>query len=209
MKAYPGATWEAQYVGAAWDPMVLTGTNMPNFFSSGRDLGVSDLMKSHRGSALIGEVYIAPYMGTLPAGVVVARIKGGPKNGLAVPVDLEIPLTEATSNNTLKVREEYAKFFQKGDVLETMGAITNIGEPAAGVVTITATNSGSSTDKVKFELGNARMVIDQAVVALDKGAQTSVLYSNAVLYRAKLVNVTDEQIGTMGWVIDGQFVIMK
>ena len=53
------------------------------------------------------------------------------------------------------------------------------------------------------------MVIDQAVVALDKGAQTSVLYSNAVLYRAKLVNVTDEQIGTMGWVIDGQFVIMK
>ena len=78
-----------------------------------------------------------------------------------------------------------------------------------GVVTVTATNSGSSTDKVKFELGNARMVIDQAVVALDKGAQTSVLYSNAVLYRAKLVNVTDEQIGTMGWVIDGQFVIMK
>ena len=166
-------------------------------------------MKSPRESALIGEGYVAANMGFLPAGIVVARISAGAKKGLLCPIDFKVTLTEASSATTFSVKEEDAKYFAVGDDVSVFGKITNIAAPSEGKVVITGTSSGSTTADVTYKFDELKMVVDQAAFADENGAQTSILYSNAVVYKSKLVNITDEAIGTAGWAIDGQFVIMK
>lgn len=209
MKAYPGAIWETAPVNAAWNPMMVSGSNMPGFDTYDRELGVPPLMKSHREAALIGEAYVAPYMGTLPAGIVVNRITDGPKAGYVVPVDFAVTC-ESTSSSTITVAAEDAKYFAVGDVLKEFGAITDIAAPSGGKVVITGTSSPSgATTEVKFATEANPLIIDQAVMSLESGAMTSVIYNNAVIYRARLKNVTDENITAAGWYNDGQFTIVK
>lgn len=210
MQEYAGAKWKSQSVRASMNPLMVTGTNFPGYYDADRELGEMPLVKSHRASALIGEAYVAPNMGRLPSGIVVARIKGGAKEGYIVPVDFEVTLTAASSNTQFIVTEEDAKYFAVGDSVETFGEIKSIAEPSNGTVTITGTDSGSSTGKVKFATDENYFIIDQAVFSGPEGAQTSIIYSNAVVYRNRLVNVDDSTIkNTAKWAIDGNLVIVK
>lgn len=209
-KEYAGAIWDSHPLNAAFNPLAVTGTNTPGFGTGDRELGEMPLVKSHRDSALIGECYVVPNMGRLPAGVVVARVKGGAKNGYVAPIDFEVTLTAASSNTQFIVTEEDAKYFAVGDSVSTFGEIKTIAEPSNGTVTITGTSTGSSTNKVKFKLDTNYFIIDQAVFSGPEGAQTSILYSNAVVMRSKLVNINDSDItNTAKWMIDGTLVIMK
>lgn len=226
---YPGANWTSHAVDAAMNPMQVTGSNSPHVQWKDREFGESPLFKSPRGIALILDKMIAPGFGHLPAGLTVSAISAGPRKGLVFPSDFTgVPVKAAAGAGATKVliSTEDARFFVVGDKI-------TLGDPSGTKETVTLKAMTAAANGVNLEfdpaLANALTtshfvhfdifkgpiigILEQAVFSDNgNGAYGTVVYSNAVLYKHKLLNdpnATALKAAISTVVVDGQYVILK
>lgn len=207
MIMYPGATWESHQVNAAWNPLASTATNTPYVSRGEKNLGEAPLYKSRNEQALLTDKMVMPGFGHLPTGLVMGIVSEGEFVGQIFPADFAITATSA-SGTSVVVAEEYAPFFRVGMSIKSGDAavaITAI-NVADGAATLTVDGEVSGTT-ISYPYEHV-VVLDQPVYSDDKGAYTSAIYSNAVLYKSKMKNLSEATLALLGFA-DGPYVIVK
>lgn len=215
------------------------GGSTPQFNTHGRVPGAKALFFSLREQALIKDKTIKPGYGMLTAGTIMATETGGDLVPYCpVSVDYEdkgraFLLQDVAAAAVLYMSIDDSWRFAVGDTLIVTdsagtttdgGAITAIDRdtyPNMATVTVTNNITATTANKASAHLdagtaGNhsdATWILDQDVFTGTgeeaKGANASVVISNAILYLSALVGYDATAATSLGMVTDGPHVILK